>query len=62
MERTKKEKLSLAEDIISLVMANEETKIREQIEKGLPVQLALLNMCREFFEMEPIDKESISNI
>lgn len=60
MERT--EKLSLAEDIISLVMANEETKIRERLEKGLPVQLALLNRCREFFEMEPIDKESISDI
>jgi len=48
-----KRKAALAEDIISMVMADEEFKMRLAYEKKKFHSLRLLNMCRKYFGMKP---------
>jgi hypothetical protein len=47
-------KILLAEDIISQVMADEESKWGRAEEKKVFHSLRLLNLCRKFWGMKPV--------
>jgi len=45
---------ALAEDIISEVLADEEMRRRQALEKKVFYSLRLLNKCRKFFGQKPV--------
>ena len=43
---------TLAEDIVSLCMVDEETRLRDAVEQGRFYSVILLNRCRDYFDMK----------